>query len=295
MLTQSPAAVPAAQSRTWSIAAFAAEAADDAPRASMILAPRCCTVGMYVALDPRLVDAAPIAGLPFTRACTRSGYCVAEWLPQIVMLRDGTDGHVALLRELRLGPVVVEPHHRGEALARDRARVVHRDQAVRVGRVADDEDPHVVGRARRERLALRGEDRAVHLEQLAALHPLRPRPGADEQRVVHAGERPVRVVGLLDACEQRERAVVELHRHAGERGKRGRDLEQMQDHGLVLAEHLAARDAEQQAVADLTGSARHRDAYGIVVTGRLRAPLPPVASLSSPSSVAPGKCPNSRR
>ena len=32
--------VPAAQSRTWSIAALAAEAADESPRASMIAAPR---------------------------------------------------------------------------------------------------------------------------------------------------------------------------------------------------------------------------------------------------------------
>ena len=104
-----------------------------------------------------------------------------------------------------------------------------------------------------------------------ALHALRARPGADEQRVVDARERAVGVVGLLDAREQRERAVVELHRHTVERGQRGRDLEQLEDHGLVLAEHLAARDAEQQAVPDLTGSTRHRDAYG-VVHGTLTAP-----------------------
>jgi hypothetical protein len=30
----------------WSIAADAAEAADEAPRALIIAAPRCCTVGM---------------------------------------------------------------------------------------------------------------------------------------------------------------------------------------------------------------------------------------------------------
>jgi hypothetical protein len=31
---------------------------------------------------------------------------------------------------------------------------------------------------------------------------------------------------------------------------------------LVLAEHLAGSDAEQQAVADLAGSAGHGDTYG---------------------------------
>ena len=46
--TQSPSGVPSVQSRMWSTAADAADAADDAPRASMIAAPRLATVGMYV-------------------------------------------------------------------------------------------------------------------------------------------------------------------------------------------------------------------------------------------------------
>ena len=44
--TQSPSGVPSTQSWTWSIAALAADAALEAPRASMIAAPRFCTVGM---------------------------------------------------------------------------------------------------------------------------------------------------------------------------------------------------------------------------------------------------------
>ena len=48
MLTQSPSAVPSVHERMWSTAALAADAADDAPRASMIAAPRLATVGMYV-------------------------------------------------------------------------------------------------------------------------------------------------------------------------------------------------------------------------------------------------------
>ena len=216
MLTQSPAAVPCAQSRTWSTAAFAADAADDAPRASMILAPRCCTVGMYVSAI-HAASTSSVAGLPFTCACTRSGYCVAEWLPHTVMLVTAVTGtsHFAAswaLARLWSSRIIAVKRSRGIE-----PRVVHRDQAVGVGRVAHDEDADVVGRAGGERLALRGEDRAVDLEQLAALHALRPRPGADEQRVVDACERGVGVVGLLDAREQRERAVVELHRDAAER------------------------------------------------------------------------------
>ena len=40
------------------------------------------------------------------------------------------------------------------------------------------------------------------------------------------------------------------------------NLEQLQDHRLVLAEHVAAGDAEQQAVADLAGGAGDGDADG---------------------------------
>ena len=47
MVTHLPL-VPSAQSRMWSMAALAADAADDRPRASMIAAPRLPTVGRKV-------------------------------------------------------------------------------------------------------------------------------------------------------------------------------------------------------------------------------------------------------
>ena len=66
------------------------------------------------------------------------------------------------------------------------------------------------------------------------------------------------------AGEQRERAVLELHHHALQRLLRllVGDLEQLQDDRLVLAEHLAGGDAEQQGVADLAGGAGDGDADG---------------------------------
>src|ERR1700733_5022960 len=84
--TQSTSEVPSAQSRMWSIAADAAEAADDAPRALMIAAPRCCTTGMNVS-SSHFWSTSDFAGLPFTTVWLISGYCVAEGLPQIVILR----------------------------------------------------------------------------------------------------------------------------------------------------------------------------------------------------------------
>ena len=56
---------------------------------------------------------------------------------------------------------------------------------------------------------------------------------------------------------------IDLHRHALERAHRRRDLEQAQVDGLVGAEQLPAGDAEDEAVADLTGCAGDGHSYGI--------------------------------
>ena len=77
MLIQSPGAVPCTQVWMWSIAAEAAEAAEEAPRALMIAAPRCCTTGMKVS-SIHFWSTSDFAGLPSTRVWLRSGYCVAE-------------------------------------------------------------------------------------------------------------------------------------------------------------------------------------------------------------------------
>ena len=95
--------------------------------------------------------------------------------------------------------------------------------------------------------------------------PSAARTGADEQADVGAVEGDVRVVGRLDAGEQREGAVVELHGHALDGLQRRGDLEQAQLDRLVRAEQLPAGDAEQQAVADVAGGAGHGYAYGCLV------------------------------
>ena len=85
MDTQSPSGVPSAQSCMWSIAAFAAEAAEEAPRASIIAAPRLATVGMKSFSSQAWSFTSSAALSPLTSQWNRSGYCVVEWLPQIVI------------------------------------------------------------------------------------------------------------------------------------------------------------------------------------------------------------------
>src|SRR3984893_1310703 len=83
--TQSPTGVPSSQSRAASVVADAAEAADDAPRASMIAAPRLVTVGMKSVSIQAWSLTTSAAFLPPPSAWKMSGYWVAEWLPQIVI------------------------------------------------------------------------------------------------------------------------------------------------------------------------------------------------------------------
>ena len=157
---------------------------------------------------------------------------------------------------------MVQPGHGREALGGDAPGVVHGNEAVGVGGVAHHQHADVVGGALGQRPPLRGEDGAVGLEEVLALHALRTRAGADQQGDVHTFEGLVVVVGLHDAFQQRERAVLHLHHHAPQGVERGRDLLQVQDDGLVRPEHLTAGDAEQEAVADLAGGAGDGHADG---------------------------------
>ena len=146
---QSPSGVGRQTLFTESIAACAADAADDEPRASITAAPRFCTVSMN---GPCSHASSPItsgAGLPPIPAWAKSGNCVAEWLPQIARFVTSRTAHAGLLRELGLGPVLVEPGHREPAVGGDVGRVAAGDQAVGVARVADDEHAHVARRRAR--------------------------------------------------------------------------------------------------------------------------------------------------
>jgi hypothetical protein len=134
-----------------------------------------------------------------------------------------------------------------------------RDQGVGVRRVSDHEHAEVRCGTGIHRLALRLEDAAVGAEQITALHAGGSRPGADEQCHVRAGKAVRGVVVDVDPGQQREGAVVELHRGALRRLHRGRDLEQPESDRRLWPEQLSGRDPEQQRVADLARGAGDRD------------------------------------
>jgi len=74
--------LPKAQSLMWSIAAEAADAADEAPLKSMISAPLFYTLGVN-SLIFQSVSINERADFPLIVAFLTSGYIVGEWLPQI--------------------------------------------------------------------------------------------------------------------------------------------------------------------------------------------------------------------
>ena len=175
----------------------------------MIAAPRLATVGMKSFSIQSWSLTTSAAFLPPTSAWKMSGYWVAEWLPQIVIfLMSVTLAPVFLASWLiaRLWSRRVSAENRSFGNV---GGVAHRDQRVRVGRVAGHADADVVGGDLVERLALRGEDRAVGLEQVAALHARAARTRADQQGQVHAVED---LVGV--------RADLERPRAAGTRSRR---------------------------------------------------------------------------
>ena len=258
---------------TWSIAAFAALAAEDAPRASMIAAPRLATVGMKSFSSQSWSSTTSAAVWPPISAWKMSGYCVAEWLPQIVSRVMSSTRRSSCASQLAQRAVVVEARHRGEPLGRHVRRVGRGDQRVGVGRVADDEDAYVVGGAGVDRLALRLEDAAVRLEQVAALHARRTRPGADEQRDVRPRRRRrvASSVMSMPASSGNAQSSSSIAVPSAALQRR-RDLEQPEPDGHVRAEQLTGGDAEQQGVADLAGRAGDGDVDGSGGEGAHHAP-----------------------
>ncbi len=112
------------------------------------------------------------------------------------------------------------------------------------------------------------EDGAVGLEQVAALHALRAgprrRPGSATLASSNASlASSVRTMPASSGKAQSSSSMATPF----ERAERRRDLEQLQDDGLIGAEHRSARDAEQDAVADLAGGPGDGDADGILAHG----------------------------
>ena len=218
------------------MAAFAAEAADEAPRALMTAAPRFATVRDEGVLEPGLVGDELVRGFAADLAVRRgrgTGCCCGcpRWSCAATARSARRPSSPARLTA-RLWSSRVMAVQRSAGIR----GVVVGDQAVRVARVADDQDAHVAGGVARQRRALADEDLAVDAEQVLRFMPCLARAGS---RRGSRSRRPSKARSASsvthDVVQEREGAIVQLHRDAFERGQGGRDLEQLQDHRLIRA------------------------------------------------------------
>ena len=139
----------------------------------------------------------------------------------------------ALQGELAQGTVVVQTGHRGESLGLEVRGVRLGDQTIRVGRIADHQDPNIPRGVVVDGFSLRAEDFAVLAQQIGALHARGARFGADQDGVVGLAEALGVVHRGHDAVEERKGAIGKLHHHPFEDIQRRGDLDQLENNRLI--------------------------------------------------------------
>ena len=244
------------------MAAAAAEAAEDEPRASMMAAPRFCTVVMKSPRSQSSSPMTPAAGFPPMRALAKSGNWVAEWLPQMATFVTSATGTPAFAASCALARfssrrVMANQRSAGTSGAFERAMRQLVLQGLPTTRMRTSEaafsamarpcglkmPPFTLRRSPRSMPALRGTEPTSNAHDV-------PSKAVRRSDVAH------------DVVHEGEGAVVDLHDDALEHAHGGLDLEQAQHDRLVLTEELARRDAEQDGVADLAAGAGDGDVDG---------------------------------
>ena len=157
-------------------------------------------------------------------------------------------GHLGVSLESKLSEssVVIKTGHGSETGCGEIGSVVLADKRVGVGGVADDDGLAVTGSVVVDGLADIDEDSAVVLEKVSTLHTWAAGLGTDEEVVVDILEGSGKVRGDNDFIEKGEGAIVELSLNTTEDLLLERQVEQVKDHTLVLAEEFTTRQREQE-------------------------------------------------
>ena len=159
---------------------------------------------------------------------------------------------------------MIKAQHGGEVFRRQARGRLHRDVGICVGRIANYQHFDIARGNRIQRFALYRKDLRIRFQQILALHTRAAWTCTHQQRNISVFEGGHRVSVCSHAGEQRECTVVYFHHHAFQRFLcfLVRDLQQLKNNGLVLAEHVAIGDAEQQGIADLTCGASNGYSHG---------------------------------
>ena len=183
---------------------------------------------------------------------------------------DICDGRAGLFCDLPDSPIVVEAGHCCEVFLGEILCVGGSDEGVGVCGVSDDEDANVTVGVIVDGLSLGDEDFGVFHEEVSSLLALSSGLCADEQSSLHIGEADLEIVSADDALEEGEGAVAELHGDSLECLLGLGDVNEVEDDWLVIAEHVSVGDSEEHGVADLSCSASHSHANGLLGKGLYR-------------------------
>jgi hypothetical protein len=159
-------------------------------------------------------------------------------------------------------PIVVQAGHGGELAPIQALGVAGGNQGVGIGGITHHQHADVAAGMLVHGLALHRENLRVGFQQILTFHTRTTGTRTHQQRVVSVLERLLGPIGGNHLGQQGEGAVVKFHDHALEDFLGLGHFQQLQDHGLIRAEHGARGDTKIQCIANLASGAGHGNAYG---------------------------------
>ncbi len=263
----------------------------------MMAAPRLPTVGMKSSFSQdSSLPAASHASEPPTLALNTSGYIDGEWLPHTARLVTSPTGAPAFLASW-----VMARFWSRRVMAVKRSAGTPSAFCWAISALVLAGLPTTSTFRSSAAPAARASPWGLKMPPLASSRSARSMPlvrgrAPTSRADVDAVERGLGVVGDVDAGQQREGGVVQLHRGALGGLDGVGDLQQRQVDGGVGAQQLAGGDAEEQGVADLAGGAGDGYSYGRC-HGKVGSSVGscPRRSYASPSSAAFSVCAGAHR
>ena len=157
---------------------------------------------------------------------------------------------------------MVEAQHGGKVFGRQVWGGLHGDVGIGIGRVAHNQHFDVTVGHFVQCRALNGKDGGISLQQVGTFHAFAARTGADQNGDLRIFKGDFGVVGGKHIDQEREGAVLQFHHHAFNGILSLRQIQQLQDNGLIFAQHFTAGNTEQQGITDLAGSTGYGNTNG---------------------------------
>lgn len=164
---------------------------------------------------------------------------------------------------------MVETGHGGEVFGGNVGSVVLADHSVGVSRVTNNDSLSVTSAVIIDSFTNINEDLAIVLKKIRALHTRSARLRTHQEVIINIFKSDGKITSDHDVVEEGESAIMQLSHHTFEHLLLEGQIEEVENHALVLAEELTARDSEDDGVGDLASSAGDENSLGLIVQGGL--------------------------